>query len=57
MLTARIGSTTIVTANTEPQLKSKTWAELGKWNTLAINSHWFDYQALSLRPHSGLRKL
>jgi hypothetical protein len=50
MLTTRIGSTTIVTANTEPQLKSKTWAELGKWNTLAINGHWFDYQALSLRP-------
>lgn len=45
-----IGSTTIVTANTEPQLKTKTWAELGKWHTLAINSHWFEKQALSLKP-------
>lgn len=49
-MSCHIGSTTIVTANTEPQLKTKTWAELGKWHTLAINSHWFDRQALSLKP-------
>ena len=41
MLSTRLGSTIIVTANTEQQLKSRTWAELGKWLTLAINSHWF----------------
>ncbi len=46
----RVGSTTIVTANGEPQLKSRTWPEIGKWHTLAINSHWFDYQATSIRP-------
>lgn len=46
----RLGSTTIVTANGEPQLKSRTWPEIGKWHTLAINSHWFDYQATSIRP-------
>lgn len=51
-MSTRIGSTTIVTANTEPQLKSKTWPELGKWLTLALNGHWFDYQALSIRPAS-----
>lgn len=51
MLSTRIGSTTIVTANTEQQLKSRTWAELGKWLTLSINGHWFDRSALSLRPH------
>lgn len=50
MLTTRIGSTVIVTANTETQLKSRTWAELGKWHTLAINSHWFEKLALSLKP-------
>ncbi len=49
-LSTRIGSTTIVTANGEPQLRSRTWPEIGKWATLAINSHWFDYQATSLRP-------
>lgn len=46
----RLGSTTIVTANGEPQLKSRTWPEIGKWHTMAINSHWFDYQATSIRP-------
>lgn len=46
----RIGSSVIVTANTEQQLKSRTWAELGKWHTLAINSHWFDRSATALRP-------
>jgi hypothetical protein len=50
MLTTRLGSTVVVTANTEAQLTSRTWAELGKWHTMAINSHWFDKQAMSLRP-------
>lgn len=50
MMSCHIGSTTIVTANTESQLKSRTWAELGKWHTLAINSHWFDRTALSYVP-------
>lgn len=50
MMSTVLGSTCIVTANTESQLKSRTWAELGKWHTLAINNHWFDKMALSLRP-------
>lgn len=50
MMSTRLGSTGITTANTEAQLKSRTWAELGKWHTLAINSHWFERTALSLRP-------
>ncbi len=39
-----------MTANTEDQLKTKTWGELGKWHTLSINSHWFEKSALSLKP-------
>ncbi len=50
MLTTNIGSTTIVTANTEAQLRTKTWPEIGKWHTLALNSHWFERTALSLKP-------
>jgi len=50
MMSTRLGGTVIVTANTEHQLKSKTWAELGKWHTLALNSHWFERSALALRP-------
>lgn len=49
-MTCNVGSTTIVTANTEQQLKSRTWAELGKWHTLSVNSHWFEKSALSLKP-------
>lgn len=50
LMSTRLGGTCITTANTEQQLKSRTWAELGKWHTLMINRHWFDKQALSLRP-------
>ncbi len=50
LMSTAIGSTTIVTANTETQLKTRTWAELGKWITLGINGHWFDVSALSLKP-------
>ena len=50
METTRLGSTTIITANTEPQLKTKTFAEIGKWTSLLINSHWFDVSVLSVKP-------
>lgn len=50
MMSTNLGSTSINTANTEEQLKSKTWAELGKWHTLALNCHWFEKMALSLKP-------
>lgn len=53
-LSTAIGCSVVVTANTESQLKDKTWAELGKWHTMALNSHWFDKQALSLRPMKWL---
>lgn len=50
MLTTRLGSTTIITANTEAQLKSRTFAEIGKWTRLLINAHWFETTVLSVRP-------
>lgn len=49
-MSTRLGSTTIITANTEAQLRSRTMAEIGKWNAMAINSHWWDVQAMSVRP-------
>ena len=42
----------IVTANTEQQLRTKTWPELAKWLRLAVNGHWFTYTASAL--HSAL---
>ena len=38
----------VVTANTEKQLTTKTWAELAKWHRLAICSHWFELTATAL---------
>ena len=49
-MSTRLGSTTIITANTEQQLRSRTMAEIGKWAALAINSHWWEVTAMSLRP-------
>lgn len=50
MMSTQLGSTTIVSANTEDQLKSKTWGEVGKWLTLSFNGHWFEKTALSVIP-------
>lgn len=38
----------VLTANTEPQLRTKTWPEASKWARLAINSHWFTLTSTSL---------
>lgn len=38
----------VVTANTENQLKTKTWAELSKWHRLCFYSHWFKFTATAL---------
>lgn len=57
MRTTRLGSTTIVTANTEPQLKSRTFAEITKWTNLSINAHWWETSVLSVRPAAWFKKL
>ncbi len=38
----------VVTANTEGQLKGKTWAELAKWHRLCLTGHWFECTATAL---------
>lgn len=38
----------VITANTEPQLRTKTMPEVSKWFRLAINSHWFKPNATSV---------
>lgn len=35
----------IVTAGTADQLRTKTWAEVGKWHKMSLTSHWFDYSS------------
>lgn len=56
-LTTRIGATVIISANSETQLRSITFAELSKWHTMSINSHWFDLSGLVLNPASWLSEL
>lgn len=57
MMSCVIGSTTIVTANTETQLVTRTWPEVGKWHTLALNSHWFEKTATKLKPEGWFEAL
>lgn len=38
----------VVTANTEGQLKTKTWPELSKWHQISIVRDWFEFTATSL---------
>lgn len=38
----------VVTANTDTQLRTKTWPEVAKWHRLAINTHWFKWTATAL---------
>lgn len=45
IMSTRPHSKGVVTATTSPQLKTKTWAELGKWKKLCITGHWFNYNA------------
>jgi hypothetical protein len=57
MLTTRIGSSVIVSANSENQLRTVTWGELTKWATMAINSHWWEVSATKLAPAQWMTEL
>ncbi len=38
----------VVTANTENQLRTKSWPEISKWFRLSINRHWFNVTATAV---------
>lgn len=38
----------VVTANTEAQLRTKTWAELAKWHRMSLWNHWFILTATAI---------
>ena len=57
MLSTRIGASTIVSANSEAQLRSVTWAEITKWLAMAINSHWFEIIATRIMPARWLTEI
>lgn len=57
MVTTRIGSTVIVSANSEAQLRSVTWAEITKWLAMLINSHWWEISATRVMPAKWITEL
>lgn len=57
LVSTRLGSSVWVTANGEPQLKTKTFPEIAKWVNLGINSHWFDVNATSIMPAKWFSEL
>lgn len=45
ILSTRPHSIGTVTANTYPQLESRTWAQVQRWTRLCITGHWFHIRA------------
>ena len=56
-VSTQIGSSTIISANSESQLRSVTWAEIIKWIAMSINSHWFDISATRIAPAKWIAEL
>jgi len=56
-MSTHIGSTTIVTANTEGQLRSRTFPEFAVWFGAAINAHWFSLETMRIVPEGWLLDL
>jgi len=57
MLSTRIGSSVIVSANSEAQLRSVTWAEITKWIAMLMNTHWWEISATRIVPAKWLTEL
>jgi hypothetical protein len=45
-----LGGTAIISANTDSQLTSKTFGEIGKWKTLCLSGYWFEMNQKKLMP-------
>jgi len=56
-VSTHLGAQTIVAANTESQLRSKTFPEISRWITMAGNSHWFDLEGLRVTPAQWFAQL
>lgn len=51
----RLGGSTWVAANGEPQLRTKTFPEISKWFARGINAEFFDINAMSIQPATWFR--
>ncbi len=53
VLSTRSGAVGTITANTFPQLKSKTWPQIQKWSRMLINADWFSVGAEKIAHRSA----
>ena len=56
-ISTHLGAHTIVAANTETQLRTKTFPELAKWVTLGLNRHWFNVEGIKITPEAWFSDL
>lgn len=54
LMSTNPGAPVIVTANTEGQLRAKTFPEFAFWFGCAINSHWFSVETMRITPATWL---
>lgn len=57
MQSTRIGSTVIISANSEAQLRTTTFGELTRWVTMSLNCHWFEIVGIKMTAAQWLRDL
>jgi hypothetical protein len=56
-MSTHLGSTTTVAANTESQMRTKTFPEAAVWFGSAVNRHWFTLESLRIVPQQWLLDL
>ncbi len=56
-ISCHYGSTSIISANTDDQLTNKTYAEIGRWLTMAINKFFFETTQKSIKAAPWYEKL
>jgi hypothetical protein len=56
-VSCHLGATAIVSANTEGQMRTKTFPEFAVWFGSAVNRHWFDIETLRIVPQPWLLEL
>lgn len=56
-MSCHMGSTTIISANTDTQLTDKTFGEINNWLAMAINGYWFEATQKSIKPAAWYKEL
>lgn len=55
-ISTHLGACSIISANTETQLTTRTFGEIGKWQTLCLSGYWFDRGVARLAPQPWFAK-